>query len=126
MRWGSAPYTFANPPSGPLASTLVAVVNTKRPVMHPANRPVVPPSGNAVTHPIRRFLTNIGGVLIPPPQTARTDKITPVDPDMKRTDNQDALTEKAAWSRRNECAPAAVANSMEYLKVTMLRTLKYR
>ena len=37
---------------------------------------------------------------------------------MKRTDNQDGLTEKDSVEQaKNECAPAAVANSMEYLKV---------
>jgi hypothetical protein len=117
----SAPYTFATPPSGPLASTLVAVVNTKRPVTPvPPNRPVVPPQRvTPQAHPIRLIPTNIGGVLIPPPPTApELDKITPVDPDMKRTDNQDGLTEKDSVEQaKNECAPAAVANSMEYLKV---------
>jgi hypothetical protein len=117
----SAPYTFASPPSGPLASTLVAVYNTKRPVMPgPVNQRMVPPQRvMPQARPVPLIPTNIGGVFIPPPPTPpEPDKIKPVDPDMKRTDSQDDLTEENSVEQaRNECAPAAVANSMEYLKV---------
>jgi hypothetical protein len=117
----SAPYTFAAPPAGPLASTLVAVANTKRPVMPmPVKQPIVPPQRMQPQQmPIRLIPTNIGGVLIPPPpNTPDPDRITPVDPDLKRTDNQDSLTQNNSVEQAgNECAPASVANSMEFLGV---------
>jgi hypothetical protein len=121
MLGNSAPYTFATPPPGPLASTLVAVFNTKRPVMPgPANQQMVPPQRvQPQARPIRLIPTNIGGVQIPPPPNPpEPDKITPVDPNLKRTDSQEGLTQTDSVEQAiNECAPAAVANSMEYLKV---------
>jgi len=91
-----APYTFATPPAGPLASTLVAVFNTKRPVMPgPVNQRMVPPQRvMPQARPVRLIPTNIGGVLIPPPpKPPEPDKIKPIDPDLKRTDSQDDLTD---------------------------------
>jgi len=42
----------------------------------------------------------------------------PIDPDGKRTDSQDSLTDENSMEQRtNECAPASVANSMQYLGV---------
>jgi hypothetical protein len=117
----SAPYTLATPPAGPLASTLVVVFNTKRPVMPgPVNQRMAPPVRvQPQFRPIRLMPANIGGVLIPPPPNPpESDKITPVDPAMKRTDSQDELTPADSVEQAtNECGPAAVANSMEYLKV---------
>jgi len=118
----STPYTFATPPTGPLASTLVAVYNTKRPVKPgPHNQRIIPPQQQMGQqfHPIHLMPANIGGILIPPPPNPPdTDRITPVDPNLKRTDSQDGVTlADSVEQARNECAPAAVANSMEYLKV---------
>jgi hypothetical protein len=120
----SAPYTFATPPSGPLASTLVAVVNTPRPVRPvppvPPRKPVVPPQKvMPQAHPIHLIPTAIGGIQIPPPTNVpQPDKIKPVDPALKRTDSQESLTEANSVEQApKECAPAAVANSMEYLGV---------
>jgi hypothetical protein len=58
------------------------------------------------------------GVVFVDHKRLRQDGITPVDPNLKRTDSQDGLTlADSVEQARNECAPAAVANSMEYLKV---------
>src|SRR6202011_4252048 len=97
------------------------VFHTKRPVMpRPPNQPIVPPQRvMPQARPVRLIPTNIGRVLIPPPpKPPDPDKIKAVDPDLKRTDSQDELTEaNSVEQARNECAPASVANSMEYLEV---------
>src|SRR5262249_23724977 len=68
--------------------------------------------------PVRQLPFVVGGLRVPPlPRLVPTpNQILPIDP--KRTDSQDALTDAdSVEQRKNECGPASVANSIEYLKV---------
>jgi hypothetical protein len=69
--------------------------------------------------PLRQVPSTIGGMLPPPIMNPPTpDDVKQVDPDMKRTDSQDSLTDtNSIEQQKNECAPSSVANSMNYLGV---------
>ncbi len=133
----SMPFIFANQLSGPINGTQMAVYHTNfvaappkpqpKPNPNPGGgggggqKPFVPPVNPAPArpqfYPTRPVPSTIGGMLIPPitnPPDPST--IQPIDPTLKRTDNVDSLTdENSIKQQTNECAPAAVANSMNYL-----------
>jgi hypothetical protein len=126
------PFTFAAQVPGLLPGTNAAVYHTmlaaappKKPApggnQPPANgwQPVRPPHAGPQFFFLRPVPSTIGGIY-PPPITnppAPAD-VMPVDPAMSRTDSQDSLTDmNSVEQQRNECAPASVANSMQYLGV---------
>jgi hypothetical protein len=86
-------------------------------------KPFMPPVNNGPAkpqfYPARQVPSGIGGLLPPqidnPPDPTT---ILPIDPTMKRSDSRDSLTDVPSVKQQpNECAPAAVANSMNYLVV---------
>ena len=116
------PYSFAQVTTGPRATTLAAAFHTNRAAParpNPIRPPVIPNPARPIVHPIRSIPTNIGGLLIPPPlNPPDSNAINPVDPNMRRADSQDSLTDENSVEQvRMECGPASVANSMEYLGV---------
>jgi hypothetical protein len=129
------PFTFAAQVGGAMPGTQAAVYHTKFPAAppRPPVRPVVPPPPpvrpfvppvmpappKPQFFPLRPIPSTIGGMLPPPlPNPPDPSTIMPIDPDMKRTDSQDSLTdEDSVEQQKNECAPSSVANSMEYLGV---------
>jgi hypothetical protein len=123
-----APFVFGVPPGRPIQNMQAAVFQTRfpvpgpRPVPNMPNVPVRPPVNPnppvRQTVPIHPIPNTIGGLRIPPPTTVPELKdIQPVDPKMEKTDSQESLTDaNSVEQRTNECAPAAVANSLQYLK----------
>ena len=118
-------FTFGAPNAGPVGNFKAGVYFTRTPVAPgPANQ-MRRPGGAAPgppprqVFPVPRFPFVIGpGVVFNPPQRPPTAaQVQPIDATQKDTSNPPLTNQDSVKQQVNQCAPASVANSLEYLKV---------
>jgi hypothetical protein len=107
-----------DPVNGPISSRTVAVFHTQNPAQRPSPQAThLPPNGQAipqVNQVIPVHFNPRGAVIPPPPQLI--PQINPIFPGVNAPGVPPLTPADSVEQEVNQCGPAAVANSFEYLR----------